>query len=223
MPKAVLDNPFIAPICHKQIEIIYQDDALLLIDKPTGLLSLSGRNPANFDSVYDRIAQQFPNANLIHRLDIGTSGLLIIALSKAVNSHIGKQFQNRAVSKTYTAILDGIVPKDQGIIEAPIAKDVFPRQKVCFQTGKQAATYYQVLQRNLTNHTTRVLFKPITGRTHQLRIHSAYIGHPILGCDLYATEQAFKKADRMTLHASSLRFEHPTTGGLMDTQCPAPF
>ena len=219
----MLDNPFIAPICLEQIKIIYQDDALLLIDKPTGLLSLSGKNPANLDSVHYRIVQNFPNANLVHRLDLGTSGLLIIALTKAVNGHIGKQFQDGAVTRTYTAILDGIVKEDGGVIDVPIAKGVFPLQKVCYETGKQAATHYQVLERNLTNQTTRVLFKPITGRTHQLRVHSAHIGHPILGCDLYATEQAFKKASRMTLHATTISFEHPDTGGLIDALCPAPF
>lgn len=219
----MLDNPFIAPICHEQIKIIYQDNALLFIDKPTGLLSLSGKNPANLDSVHHRIVQSFPSSNLVHRLDLGTSGLLIIALTKAVNGHIGKQFQDGAVTRSYTAILDGIVKEDEGVIKVPIAKGIFPLQKVCYETGKKAATHYQVLERNLNNQTTRVLFTPITGRTHQLRVHSEYIGHPILGCDLYGTEQTFKKASRMTLHATTIRFEHPTTGGLIDAFCPAPF
>ena len=216
-------DPYIAPVCHGKIKILYQDEYLLIINKPTGLLSLSGRHPDNWDSAYYRLIKDFPTANLVHRLDMGTSGLLIVALNKAVNGHIGKQFQNGTVKKTYVAILDGLLLDDEGQINVPIAKGVFPQQKACYETGKQAATYYQVLERDFAQQTTRVLFKPITGRTHQLRIHSAQISHPILGCDLYATDQAFFKADRLMLHASHISFTHPITLNQITLDCPAPF
>jgi len=216
-------DPFIAPTCYAEIEILYQDDYLLLINKPTGLLSLSGQHPDNLDSVHYRLVQDFPTANLVHRLDFGTSGILIVALNKSVNGHIGKQFQNGEVKKTYFAVLDGIVQNNEGMINFPIAKSAFPLQKVCAKTGKQASTYYQVVERNVTNQTTQVIFKPITGRTHQLRVHSAEINHPILGCDLYATDQAFFKASRLMLHASHIEFFHPVTAKMMVFECPAPF
>ena len=216
-------NPFIAPPCHESIEILYQDDSLLLIHKPSGLLSLSGKHPLNKDSVHYRLVQDFPSATLIHRLDFGTSGIMIIALNKAVNAHIGKQFQAGTVQKIYTAILDGLVLEDHAEIDVPIAKGDFPLQKVCAETGKQAKTLYQVIERLTEANSTRVEFTPLTGRTHQLRIHSAQIGHPILGCDLYATDQAFFKADRLMLHATSISFEHPVTGQTINGICPCPF
>jgi len=216
-------DPFIAPICHGQIELLYQDEHLLIINKPTGLLSLSGKHPDNLDSVHYRLVQDFPTCTLLHRLDLGTSGIMVVALNKTVNGLIGKQFQNGEVDKTYTAILDGLLSDNEGLIDLPIAKGEFPLQKICTETGKKALTEYQVIERNLAKQTTRVLFKPITGRTHQLRVHSAQINHPILGCDLYATDQAFFKAERLMLHANSITFTHPITLEQITFNCPAVF
>ncbi|MBN2864905.1 MAG: RluA family pseudouridine synthase [Thiotrichales bacterium] len=216
-------DPFIAPICHGKIELLYQDAHLLIINKPTGLLSLSGKHPDNLDSVHYRLVQDFPTCTLLHRLDFGTSGMMVVALNKTVNGLIGKQFQNGEVEKTYTAILDGLLLDDEGLIDLPIAKGEFPLQKICAETGKHALTEYQVIERDLDNQTTRVLFKPVTGRTHQLRVHSAQINHPILGCDLYATDQAFFKAERLMLHANSITFTHPITLEQNTFHCPAPF
>jgi len=218
-------EPFIVPVCHQEIEILYQDPYLLLINKPNALLTLSGKHPLNKDSVHFRLVKEYPTATMIHRLDFGTSGILIVALNKEINAHIGKQFQERNVVKTYTAILHGHLAKNDGCIDQPIAKDKanFPLQKICYETGKKALTNYQVIERLQEPFATRVLFKPVSGRTHQLRIHSKEIGHPILGCDLYATDEAFFMAKRLMLHATRIEFDHPVTGERIKGFSPCPF
>jgi tRNA pseudouridine32 synthase / 23S rRNA pseudouridine746 synthase len=219
-----VDN-FIAPPCHAEIKILFQDKHLLLINKPSGLLSLSGKHPLNKDSVHFRLVQDFPTATLVHRLDFGTSGIIIVALNKAVNAEIGKQFQLGLVNKTYTAILCGHLMEDRGLIEYPIAKapENFPLQKICYATGKKAVTQYHVIERFDNPARTRVLFVPLTGRTHQLRIHSRELGHPILGCDLYSNEESFAMAERLLLHATTIEFMHPVTQEKIHGVCPSPF
>lgn len=218
-------DPFIVPVCHEEIEILYQDEFLLLINKPSALLTLSGKHPSNKDSVHFRLVQDFPTATMLHRLDLGTSGILVVALNKVINAHIGRQFQARDVHKTYTAMLHGHVIDETGCIDIPIAKDRpnFPLQKICYDSGKSAVTNYQVIERLQGPAMTRVTFTPVSGRTHQLRIHSREIGHPILGCDLYATDEAFLMADRLMLHATTIDFEHPVTGQRVQGCCPCPF
>ncbi|RQO33476.1 RNA pseudouridine synthase [Herminiimonas sp. KBW02] len=220
---SVSTDNFVAPPCVDEIEIIYQDETILLINKPSGLLTLSGKNPLNLDSVHYRLVQQFPGALMIHRLDLGTSGLLVVALNKIAAAHINRQFQLRTVNKTYQAVLAGHMTADSGDIELPIAKDPvnFPKLKVCFNTGKPASSHYEVLDRQAD--TTRVLFTPHTGRTHQLRIHSAGIGHPILGCDLYGTPESAHMASRLLLHAMTLEFDHPLSGERMRGISACPF
>jgi len=217
-------DTFVAPPCADDIAILYQDDAILLINKPSGLLSLSGKNPLNLDSVHYRLEQQFPTALLLHRLDFGTSGVMIVALNKMAAANINRQFQARTVVKTYQAVLTGHVAADEGDIELPIAKDAinFPKLKVCFETGKAASSHFQVLDRKTAPDTTRVLFTPSTGRTHQLRIHSAAMGHPILGCDLYGTAESQDMANRLLLHANEIEFNHPISekGTLGISECP---
>jgi tRNA pseudouridine32 synthase/23S rRNA pseudouridine746 synthase len=222
--RPLIDN-FIAPPCYAEIDILFQDEHLLLIDKPTGLLSLSGKNPLNKDSVHFRLVQNFPTATLLHRLDFGTSGIMIVALNKAVNALIGKQFQARTVSKTYTAILHGHLKEDNGLIEFPVAKDPdkFPLQKICYATGKAAVTRYQVIERFQNPPHSRVVFSPATGRTHQLRIHSREHGHPILGCDLYGNAESFDMAQRLMLHATTVEFIHPVFHEKLQGVCPCPF
>ena len=218
-------DPFIVPECRDEISILFQDEYLLLINKPGGLLSLSGKHPLNKDSVHFRLVQHFPTATLVHRLDFGTSGIMIVALNKSINAHIGKQFQEGNVTKTYTAILHGHVSSDTGIIEFPIAKDIenFPLQKICYASGKNALTNYEVIERLENPKRTRVLFSPVSGRTHQLRIHSREFGHPILGCDLYATDEAFFMASRLMLHATTIEFTHPITNEKIKGVCDCPF
>lgn len=223
-------DPFIAPRCTESIEILYQDESILLINKPSGLLSLSGKHPLNKDSVHFRLIQDFHDARLLHRLDFGTSGIMLVALNKQINGILTRQFQANTIAKTYTAVLQGHVTPEHGTISAPIAKGEFPLQVICGETGKPAFTDYEVIRHvqvpNETGHPvdcSRVLFKPRTGRTHQLRIHSRELGHPILGCDLYASDAAYSLASRLMLHATSLAFEHPLTGKRITAQCQSPF
>ncbi|OOZ38184.1 RNA pseudouridine synthase [Solemya pervernicosa gill symbiont] len=218
-------DPFIAPRCNEEIEVLYQDEHLLLINKPSGLLTLSGKHPLNKDSVHFRLVKEFPTATMIHRLDFGTSGILIVALNKSVNAHVGKQFQARTVAKEYTAILHGDVVADSGCIDRPIAKDRanFPLQKICYESGKIAVSHFDVVERLQNPVTTRVTFRPLSGRTHQLRIHSRELGHPILGCDLYATDEAFFMAERLMLHATYIEFDHPVSGERIKGYSPCPF
>ena len=218
-------DPFIAPECRAEIEILYQDEAILLINKPSGLLSLSGKHVLNFDSVHYRLVQQFADCRLLHRLDFGTSGIMLVALNKAINGVLTKQFQQQQIHKTYTAMLQGHINPPQGVIEVPIAKGEFPLQKICQQTGKAANSEYRLLEHCLVNAApaSRVLFTPTTGRTHQLRVHSMAMGHPILGDDLYANEPAFLQANRLMLHATSLDFTHPLSGERIRFACDCPF
>ena len=225
-------DDFVAPKCDGFIEILYQDDDILLINKPSGLLSLSGKNPLNWDSVHYRIVHgqkgltaTFTEAKLPHRLDFGTSGIMIVGLNAIASKHINKQFQARTIQKRYVAMLEGCLAVDDGQITAPIAKDklLFPRVKICQSTGKTALSEYKVLKRLRQPCRTLVQFTPITGRTHQLRIHSQFIGHPILGCDLYKSAQSEHMAGRLQLHASDLYFEHPTTGEKIHINCPHSF
>jgi tRNA pseudouridine32 synthase/23S rRNA pseudouridine746 synthase len=222
-------DTFVAPPCGEDIRILYQDDSLLLINKPSGLLSLSGKNPLNWDSVHYRLVQQFPSALLLHRLDLGTSGVLVIALNKQIAADINRQFQARTVVKTYQALLAGWLTDESGQIDLPIAKDpaIFPRLKVCMTSGKPASSHYRVMERLIGQGSqperTRVQFSPLTGRTHQLRIHSAALGHPILGCDLYGTPESEQMASRLQLHAETLEFDHPVSGARFFGRSDCPF
>ncbi|MBQ4833246.1 RluA family pseudouridine synthase [Pseudoalteromonas sp. MMG010] len=223
---------FIAPKCRQVFDILYQDDDILLINKPSGLLSLSGKNPLNWDSVHYRLVNgqadrtpAFVNAKLVHRLDFGTSGIMIVSLNDAASKHLNQQFQQRTIKKRYIAMLDGELSKESGQICAAIAKgkDIFPRVKICELTGKPAATDYKVLERYNSPTRTKVEFSPTTGRTHQLRVHSLFINHPILGCDLYKNEHSEALAERLQLHASYLGFKHPTTNLPMTIHCESNF
>ena len=226
---AIIDS-FIAPPCHDDIQILWQDEHLLLIDKPSGLLSLSGKNPQNLDSVHYRLVQAFPGCTLVHRLDFGTSGLMVVARNKAINAALCQQFSQRSVEKVYSALLCGHVENDEGVIDAPIAKDpaLFPLMSICAITGKPARSRYQVVERfyqGVGLPLTRVILIPETGRTHQLRIHCQQLGHPILGCDLYGglDVPGAEDAPRLMLHACELNFIHPVSGEPVSARHAAPF
>lgn len=201
---------FVAPVCHEFIEILYQDDDILLINKPSDLMSVSGRNPLNWDSVYNRlllgqegVTPAFPTAKLPHRLDLGTSGVMVVGLNEESIRHLNKQFQARKIKKRYIAMLEGWLADDQGQITGAITKDktLFPRVKICDETGKEAISEYVVLQRLDQPRRSLVQFTPITGRTHQLRIHSLKISHPIF---IYNLHDVFEKPATMIVHASSI-------------------
>ena len=227
-------DTFIAPQCHAQITVLYQDDDLIVINKPSGLLSLSGKNPQNLDSVHHRLVQRFPGCTLVHRLDFGTSGLMVVARNKGINAALCHQFSQRSVTKVYTALLCGDLDKNEGIIDAPIAKDpaLFPLMSICALTGKVARSHYQVIERlsytsdsGMAVPVTRVKLTPETGRTHQLRIHCQWLGHPILGCDLYGgcLLPGTQGTPRLMLHASELHFMHPIKQEKMSWVQESPF
>lgn len=224
----IIDH-FLAPPCDDEIEILYQDEHLLLINKPAGLLSLSGKNPLNLDSVHHRLVKLFPGCTLVHRLDFGTSGLMVIARNKSINAALCQQFSQRSVTKIYNALLCGHLADDEGVIDAPIAKDpaLFPLMTICAVNGKPARSRYRVIERTHEGMLplTRVELTPETGRTHQLRIHCQQLGHPILGCDLYGGRllPGSEQTPRLMLHASELNFIHPLSGESVNVSNASPF
>lgn len=220
---AIDDNPLlINPAVGKTIDIVYEDDAMVVINKPAGFLSVPGKNIT--DSIYSRMAEQYPNATgplIVHRLDMSTSGLMVIALTKQAHQRLQLQFIQRSVKKRYIALLVGELETDEGVIDLPLRVDLEdrPRQLVCYDYGKVAQTHWQVITRQLGQ--TKVYFYPITGRTHQLRVHSAHIkglNMPIKGDDLYGSA-----ANRLHLHAESLEIAHPMTKKPMHFQVDATF
>lgn len=210
---------YIVPVCEKQIRIIYQDEHLLLVDKPEFLLSVPGRHPQNKDSVISRLQRDYPSARIVHRLDLDTSGIMVIPLTAAALSTLGRMFQQRKIEKEYEALVFDRMRDEYGCIDLPIARDWRhrPRQKIDFINGKTAQTHYQTLSSD-GGTTSRLLLRPRSGRSHQLRIHLRSVGHPILGCDLYAHETAYDMAPRLMLHATRLSFAHPITGRIVDVR-----
>jgi len=215
--------PYLVPHSQEEIRILYEDDDLLLVRKPDLLLSIPGRHPLNRDCLVTRLQRTYPGASIVHRLDLDTSGIMVIPLNKPTHAHISRQFQQRQVEKSYHAVVFGLVREDRGEIDLPIACDWEnrPRQIICHERGRSALTRFEVLERGTDR--TRVLLRPVTGRSHQLRIHMRELGHPILGCDMYAHREALAMAPRLMLHATTLAFEHPTTGQWLMGECPPDF
>ena len=217
------ENPFLKESSENtDMDIIYEDESLLIINKPTELLSVPGKLIS--DSVYTRILSLYPELSgpiIVHRLDMSTSGILVAAKTKEAHKNLQRQFINKSIRKRYVALLDGIIKNDEGEINLPLRVDLDdrPRQLVCNEHGKTARTKYQVIERN--NDTTRILFFPITGRTHQLRVHAAHyrgLNTPIVGDDLYG-----KKGKRLHLHAESIEFQHPLSKKRIYIECEANF
>lgn len=210
----VEENPMLKrmQVPSQNLEIVYEDPWLSVINKPAGMLSVPGKEDAV--SVYSLMREQYPEADgplTVHRLDMATSGLMLIAKTKRVHQNLQAQFKNRLVRKRYVALLEGIVPKDKDTVDLPLCLNPLdrPRQMVHTEHGKPAITDYQVLER-LDGKRTRIAFYPRTGRTHQLRIHAA---HPLgLHCPIIGDELYGEKADRLYLHAEYLEFTHPITG-----------
>jgi len=210
-------NPPISPY----LEIISQDNDILVLNKPSGLLSVPGKE--HTDSLQNRAQRVFPTATVVHRLDMSTSGLMVMALNKSAHRHISKQFELRETAKIYQAIVFDKIKQDAGEIDLPLICDWpnRPKQMVDHDHGKKALTHWRVLQRN--NHSTRVELKPITGRSHQLRVHMLSMQHPIIGDSLYAHNQALGMADRLNLHAMYLSFRHPVTEKTLHFESQVPF
>ncbi|WP_145600046.1 bifunctional tRNA pseudouridine(32) synthase/23S rRNA pseudouridine(746) synthase RluA [Yersinia frederiksenii] len=206
------------------LHILYQDEHIMVVNKPSGLLSVPGRAPENKDSVMTRIQADFPHAESVHRLDMATSGVIVVALTKAAERELKRQFREREPKKSYVARVWGHLAQDEGLIDLPLICDWpnRPKQKVCYETGKSSQTEYLVLSRD-TDGSTRVKLSPITGRSHQLRVHMLAIGHPILGDRFYAHSEAKAMASRLQLHAQELCITHPEFGTVMHFKCEAPF
>ncbi len=198
-----------APPLDAGLQIAYQDEALLVIDKPAGLLSVPGRGEDLQDCALHRVQQRFPRALLVHRLDEATSGLLIFALSADAQRALSLAFEKRRVKKTYLARVHGMVQPSSGVIDAPIAID-WPRRplrKIDFEAGKSAVTHFQTLSKDEQTMQSLLGLEPQTGRTHQLRVHLQHLGHPIVGDTLYGL--ANEPASRLMLHAGGLALAHP--------------
>ena len=206
------------------LDLVYRDDYIAVVNKQSGLLSVPGNQPQYYDSAMSRVKEKYGFCEPAHRLDMATSGILLFALSKAADRELKRQFREREPKKYYQALVWGHVEQDHGVVELPLICDWEnrPRQKICFERGKRAVTFYDVLQR-YPNNTTRVKLTPITGRSHQLRLHMLALGHPILGDKFYAHPQAKALSPRLCLHAESLQIQHPITGEMMEFTAPVGF
>jgi len=215
------------PACSA-IEPLYADDTLLVLDKPSGLLAVPGRGPDKQDCLSARVQVCFPDALVVHRLDMATSGLMVMARGAAAQRELSKAFAAREVKKRYIAVVAGRLeapPQGWGIIDLPIVVDWpnRPLRMVDHTHGKPSLTRWRVLGHGEAGSGTRVELEPITGRSHQLRVHLRELGHPILGDALYAPPAVQALAGRLLLHAWSLSFAHPATGEALAFGCPAPF
>lgn len=216
-------NPMLElPETIEPLKIVYEDDQLLAINKPADFLSVPGNTP--LPSIYDLVKAKYPEATgplIVHRLDMATSGLLLLTKTKEANKFMQAQFINKTIKKRYEALLDGEILGSEGTVDLPLRLDIDdrPRQLVCYEHGKRAITEWNVVER--TQGKTRIHLYPITGRTHQLRVHAAHVDGlncPIVGDDLYGT-----RANRLHLHAAEIQFIHPTTREAMTLQVPADF
>lgn len=207
------------------MQVAYQDQYLLAVVKPSGLLSVPGRGPENQSNLTSLIQGYFPSALSVHRLDRDTSGLILFALSKEIHRQLSIQFQERGIVKRYIARVAGCPRAGQGTIDLPLMGDWpnRPRQKVDFLGGKPSLTRYRVLAADPAKGEARLVLEPLTGRSHQLRVHLQALGHPILGDPLYGSDPLRLGACRLMLHAEALVFPHPATGLVLEIHAPAPF
>ncbi|NMH60350.1 bifunctional tRNA pseudouridine(32) synthase/23S rRNA pseudouridine(746) synthase RluA [Alteromonas ponticola] len=211
------------PPLHPYLEFLYQDEDIVVINKPSGLLSVPGKAPEHRDSVIKRVNAVFPTATVVHRLDMATSGVMILAMNKAAHRHLSRQFETRQTRKRYFARVWGEVEKESGEVNLPLICDWpnRPKQKVDVDSGKPAQTRYQVVKK--TQQESLVALYPVTGRSHQLRVHMLSLGHPILGDRLYGTDESRLAAERLQLHASALQVFHPVSNQWLSFETPLPF
>ena len=212
-----------SPPVSPWLKFLYRDDDILVLEKPSGLLSVPGKQPEHKDSLQLRVQRVFPTATVVHRLDMATSGIMLFALNKAAHKHIGLQFEKRLTKKRYFARVYGHPEPAQGSVDLPLICDWpnRPKQKVDVEAGKKALTHYQTVHK--AEYWSLMELTPITGRSHQLRVHMLSLGHPILGDRLYAHQAALNMAPRLQLHASELVIEHPVTGKVLQFISPHPF
>ncbi len=221
------------PPMSPYLDIVFQDEDIVVLNKSSGLLSVPGRLPEHQDCLQNRVQRVLPTATIVHRLDMATSGIIIMALNKPAHVNISRQFEQRKTNKSYIARVFGHVKEHEGSVDLPLICDWpnRPKQKVDHENGKQSLTHYQVLSyseldsegKSSGDESTLVELTPITGRSHQLRVHMLALGHPILGDRLYAHEQALTVSPRLQLHARNLSLAHPVTGELLAFVAPCPF
>ncbi|SHI22994.1 bifunctional tRNA pseudouridine(32) synthase/23S rRNA pseudouridine(746) synthase RluA [Ferrimonas marina] len=218
MPEFVY-NPPTQPF----LSVLYQDKDILVVDKPSGLLSVPGRDPAHRDSVMSRAQQEYGTVFDVHRLDMATSGVMVLALRKNAERELKRQFRERETAKTYLARVWGQLEQSEGEIDLPLICDWpnRPKQMVCYENGKPSQTRYRCLQQD--SDSALVELTPITGRSHQLRVHMLALGHPILGDNFYAHPEALAAADRLLLHAHKLSIKQPYSGEPLHFEAPQPF
>lgn len=210
------------PTCP-YLSIVYQDDDIVVLDKPSGLLSVPGKAPEHKDSLQTRVQRVFPTATIVHRLDMATSGVMIMALNIQSHRHISRQFELRQTSKSYLARVYGQLESASGSVDLPLICDWpnRPKQMVDYGRGKKALTHYRVLQSD--SQESLVELTPVTGRSHQLRVHMLSLGHPILGDRLYAHGTALAIANRLQLHAKVLELAHPVSEQTLRFEAKVPF
>ena len=204
------------PPMEPYLDIVYQDNHICVVNKPSGLLSVPGNKPEYFDSAMSRVKEKFGFCEPAHRLDMATSGILLFALSKAADRELKRQFREREPQKHYLALVFGHLQQEYGEVNFPLICDWEnrPRQRIDFVVGKKACTRFEVLERR-NDFSTLVKLTPITGRSHQLRLQMLALGHPILGDKFYAPPQAKAMAARLCLHAAQLTITHPINGEIM--------
>ncbi|MBS6026889.1 MAG: bifunctional tRNA pseudouridine(32) synthase/23S rRNA pseudouridine(746) synthase RluA [Haemophilus pittmaniae] len=204
------------PPMEPYLDIVYQDNHICVVNKPSGLLSVPGNKPEYFDSAMSRVKEKFGFCEPAHRLDMATSGILLFALSKAADRELKRQFREREPQKHYLALVFGHLQQEYGEVNFPLICDWEnrPRQRIDFVVGKKACTHFEILERR-NDFSTLVKLTPITGRSHQLRLHMLALGHPILGDKFYAPPQAKAMASRLCLHAAQLTISHPINGEIM--------
>lgn len=215
------------PPMSPYLDILYQDDDMVVLNKPSGLLSVPGKAKEHFDSLMLRVQSVWPQSGIVHRLDMMTSGVLVMAMHKQSLRELNKAFADRKTDKYYIAVVSGHIKDDSGSIDLPLTCDWpnRPKQMVCYDNGKPSLTHYQVIAREQQNghDVTRVKLTPITGRSHQLRVHMKSLGHPILGDRLYAPDEVIAQSPRLLLHAEQLSLSHPITKAPLSFVNKAPF
>ncbi|RDH83906.1 MAG: RNA pseudouridine synthase [endosymbiont of Galathealinum brachiosum] len=212
------------PPTHLKLDILYQDNDLIALNKPSGLLSVPGRGDDKQDCMHSRLQLEHPRALVIHRLDMPTSGLILFALNKEMQKRMSMLFEKKQINKQYIAKVHGVLKDKKGTIDQPLITDWInrPRQKIDYKNGKQSKTKYTLISSD-NNNTSIVMLEPVTGRSHQLRVHMSSLGHAILGDDIYGTYQSRNASSRLLLHAEKINFIHPLTNKEINISCNVDF
>ncbi|WP_373236855.1 pseudouridine synthase [Cohaesibacter celericrescens] len=212
-----------APPLEPYLSVLHQDLNIAIVDKPSGLLSVPGKAEEHWDCLEYRAQRVLGDSRIVHRLDMDTSGLMVLARDHFSHKGLGRQFEKRKIEKSYVARVWGVMAQDEGSVDLPLICDwpSRPKQKVCFERGKSAQTHWQVLDRD--ERSTLVRLTPHTGRSHQLRVHMLSLGHVIMGDRFYATGDALQSSDRLLLHAERLRLIHPVNSDWIEFESPCPF